>query len=113
MSFVAQTLSHLMVAMNTVDQLNLALAFGGFLVGKHPDVGRNAGVVEHAFGQGDDGLQKIVLENVATDLAFTTARATRKQGRAVEDDADAAAALLAVVRVVVTHFAQKVHEKQQ
>ena len=66
--------------MHAVDELHLAPALGDLLVGQHPDVGRDAGVVEHVCRQGDDGLQQVTLQNVAADLALAAARAAREQG---------------------------------
>ena len=75
-----QALAHLLVEMHAVDELYLALALGVLLVRQHPDVGRDAGVVEHVRRQSDDGLQQVALQNVATDFALATARATCEQG---------------------------------
>ena len=50
-----------------------------FLVGEHPDIGGDAGVVEHVGRQGDDRLQQIGLQNVAADLALAAAGATGKE----------------------------------
>src|SRR5690606_6809277 len=53
-AFGAEGFSHLAVEVDAVDELDEAFAVGCFLVGKDPDVGRDAGVVEHVGRQGDD-----------------------------------------------------------
>ena len=62
-------------------------------VGQDPHVGADAGVVEHVGRQSDDGLDEIVLQDVAADLALAGSRAAGEQRRPVEHDAEAAAAL--------------------
>ena len=60
-----------------------------FFIRKHPNVGSNTCVVEHVGRQADDGLQQVVLQHVAADLALATTGAAGKQRRAVQDNADA------------------------
>jgi len=72
------------------------------------NIGGDAGVVEHVGGQGDDGFDQIVLQQVAANLRLARAGAAGKQWRAVEDDADARAAFTRV-----THLADQVQEEQQ
>jgi len=43
----------------------------GLAVGDHPDEGADAGVVEHLFGQGDDGFELVALDDPAADLALS------------------------------------------
>ncbi len=68
----------------------------------------NTRIEEHVRGQGDDGFHIILFQHVAANLRLPAAGAPGEQGRAVEDDADAAAALL-----FRAHFGQQVQEKQQ
>ena len=76
-----------------VDELHLALAVLGLAVGEHPDVGGDAGVVEHVQRQGDDGLQPVVLDDPAADVALALAGVAGEERRAVVDLGDAAAEL--------------------
>ena len=46
-------------------------------VGHDPEVGGDAGVVEELVGQGDDGLQPVVLDDPAADLGLARARRRR------------------------------------
>ena len=67
----------------------------GFLsVGEDPDVGGDAGVVEELLGQGDDGLQPVVLDDPAGGFALAAAGVAGEERRTVEDDGEAAAAVL-------------------
>ena len=70
------------------------LMAGGLFVSQQPDVGENAGVVEKLVGQHDDGVEPVVLQNPAADFALARAAVAIGEGRAVEDDGDAAAAFL-------------------
>ena len=63
-------------------------------VGEYPEVGRDAGVVKELVGQRDDGLQPVVFDDPLADVALAAAGIAGKKRRAVEDDADAAAAFL-------------------
>ena len=51
-----EALAHLLVEMHAVDQLHLPLARRPLLVGENPDVGGNAGVIEHIGGQSNNRL---------------------------------------------------------
>ena len=42
----------------------------GLAVGQHPDIGGDAGVVEHVQRQGDDGFEPVVLDDPAADIAL-------------------------------------------
>jgi hypothetical protein len=70
LALAAQALAHLLPEAAGVDELHLALAVGGLAVADDPDVGADAGVVEHVGGQADDGLDQVVLQHVAADLAL-------------------------------------------
>ena len=107
-AFVAEAFLHLHPERAGVDELHLALA-GLFLpVGEHPEVGGDAGVVEELLGQGDDGLQPVVLDDPAADFAFAAAGVAGEEGRAVEDDGEAAAAVLRGA-----HLGQHVLEEEE
>ena len=61
-------------------------------VAEHPDVGGDAGVVEHVERQGDDGLEPVVLDDPAADVALALPGVACEEGTAVVDLGDAAAA---------------------
>src|SRR5260370_5292850 len=67
-----------------VYQLHLALADWRFVVGKQPDVGSEAGVVEKLVGQVDNRLQPVILEDPSANVALPRTSITRVKGRAVE-----------------------------
>ncbi|MNL69600.1 hypothetical protein D3C87_1944800 [compost metagenome] len=58
------------------------------MVGQYADIGGDASVVKHVGGQGDNGLDQIILQQIAADLRLATARVAGKKRRAVNDDAD-------------------------
>src|ERR1035438_3283400 len=93
LALAAEALAHLLPEAAGVDEMDLAYTGGGLAVADDPDVGADAGVVEHVGGQPDDGLDQVVLQHVAADLAFARARAAGEEGRAIQDDAEAAAAV--------------------
>ena len=107
-ALVAQALGHLDEEAPRVDELDLALAPRFLAVGHHPEIGRDAGIVEQLVGQGDDGLQPVVLDDPAPDVALAAAGVAREQGRAVEHDGEATAAGLGRA-----HFRQHVLQEQQ
>jgi hypothetical protein len=111
----AEGFPHLLVAVHGVDELDVALAVGGFVVGEDPDVGGDAGVVEHVRGQRDDSLDKVILEQVATDFRLAGARAAGEERRAIEDDPDARAALHGAVLALFQrpHLGDEVEQEQQ
>jgi hypothetical protein len=78
----------------------LPLSLGGLPVAQDPDVGGDAGVVEELLGEGDEGLEPVVLQDPAADLALAAAGVAGEQGRAVHDDGDPGAALLRRLHVV-------------
>ena len=53
-----------------VDELHFAAPRLGLAIGKHPDVGGDAGVVEQVERQCDNGLQPIALDHPAADVAL-------------------------------------------
>ena len=59
-----------LIPLRGVDQLHLALAMHRFPVAQHPDVGGDAGVVEHVQRQGHNSLQPVVLDDPAPDVAL-------------------------------------------
>jgi hypothetical protein len=68
-------------------------------VANDPDIRGDAGVVEHVGRQADDGFDKIVLQQVAADVALTRTRSTCEEWRAVEHNAETAAAVLCRARL--------------
>ena len=77
-----------------IEELDLALAPLLLAVGDDPDVGADAGVVEHLLRQGDDGLEPVVLDDPLADVALARARAAGEERRAAEDDGQARAVLV-------------------
>ena len=75
----AQVLAQRFEPLRGVDQLNLAFAMRRLAVGKHPDVGGDAGVVEEVQRQCNDGLQPVVLDDPAADVALALTGITREQ----------------------------------
>ena len=67
-----------------VKQLDPAFAPLFLTVCDDPDVGANAGVVEHLLGQRDNGLQPIFLDDPLADVALTRTSAASKERRAAE-----------------------------
>jgi len=90
-----------------IDELHLVLAGGGLAVAEDPEVGADAGVVEHVVRQAHDGLQQIVFQHVAADFAFATARAAGEQRLAIEHDAKAAATVFGWA-----HLAEQVQQEE-
>ncbi|MGK0187938.1 MAG: hypothetical protein ACI9R3_003729 [Verrucomicrobiales bacterium] len=107
---LAVLLSHVLAQgtkpLRGVDELNLAFAVIGFSVCQHPDVGGDAGVVEHVQRQRDDGLQPVALNDPAADVAFALSGIACEQGRSVVHLGDAAAE-----RGIVLHLAQHIGKK--
>jgi hypothetical protein len=71
LTLATETPAHLLPEGAGIDELDFALARSRLSVANDPDIGTDAGVVEHVGGQPDDGLDQIVLQNVAADLAFS------------------------------------------
>jgi hypothetical protein len=88
---LAEVLAQRLEPLGGVDELHLAPAVLRLAVGQHPDVGGDAGVVEHVERQGDDGLQPVVLDDPAADVALALAGVAGEQRAAVVDLGDAAA----------------------
>ncbi len=106
----AEVLAQLFVELGGVDELDLALALRGLVIGQHPDVGGDAGVVEDVVRKLDDGLQVVVLDEVAADVAGTAAGIAGEEGGAVVNGGDAAAER--AVREAL-HFAHHLHEEEE
>ena len=104
---LAEVLAQRLEPLAGVDELHLALAVLGLPVGQHPDVGGDAGVVEEVERQGDDGLEPVVLDEPAADVALALARVAGEQRPAVVDLGDAAAE-----RRVAVHLRRHVGEEE-
>ena len=87
--------------------MHLALPMRGLAIGQHPDIGGDAGVVKHVERQGDNGLQIIVFDDPAADIALALPGVAGEQGTAVVDLGNAAAE-----RGVALHLGQHVDEEQ-
>ena len=88
---LAQVLAQRLEPLGRVDQLHPALAVRRLAVGDDPDVGGDAGVVEHVQRQCDDGFEPVVLDDPAADIALALAGVAGEQRAAVVDLGDAAA----------------------
>jgi hypothetical protein len=72
-----------------VDELNLILAGFGFLVGQHPNIRADASAEEDIGRQGDNGLDVVIFQQPAADLAFALAGVADEQWRTGQDDGGA------------------------
>ena len=104
LALVAQAAAHGLPLGGGVDELHLADAARGLLLGEHPDVDADSGVVEQVARKAHDGLHVVFLEQPAAGLRLARGRAAREERRAVGDDAGAA-----VVRKLVDDV---LHEEQ-
>ena len=73
LALAAQAFAHLLPEAAGVNQLDPTLAVFRLLVGKNPDVGADARVVEHVGGQPDDGFHQVVFQDVTADFRFAAA----------------------------------------
>ncbi len=105
---LAQVLAQGAIPGGGVDELHAALPVGGFAVAQQPDVGGDAGVVEHVQRQGDDRLQPVILDDPAPDVALPLAGIAGEQRRTVVDLGDAAAQ-----RRLVLHLRQQIGQEHQ
>src|ERR1700677_925096 len=53
-----------------VDEHNVPLVADRLVISQQPDVGEDTGVVEKLVREHDDGVEPVVLQNPAADLAF-------------------------------------------
>ncbi len=79
-----------------------------FAVGQNPEVGGDAGVVEELVGQGDDRFEPVVLDDPTADFRFAAAGVAGEERGAIEDDGEAAAALLGIA-----HFREHVLKEEE
>ncbi len=107
-ALVAKGLFHLHPEATGIDKLYLAFALRGLAVADYPDIGGDAGVVEELLRQGDNGLQPVIFDDPAANLALATTSIAGEERGAVEDDTDAAAAL-----IDRAHLGNHVLEKEQ
>ena len=73
--FLRSGLNHLVASMSWT----LPRRCSGLRLREHPDVGRDAGVVEHVERQGDDRLEPVVLDDPAADVALALAGVAGEQ----------------------------------
>ena len=90
-ALVAERLLHRNPEVPGVDELDLPPARLLLAVREDPDVGRDAGVVEELVGQGDHGLEPVVLDDPAADVALALAGVAGEERAAVVHLGDAAA----------------------
>ena len=89
-ALVAQGLAAFFVQAGGIDELHLAAPGFGLVLAEQPDIGGDAGIVKNVVGQGDDGVEVVVFEDVAAYLGGAAARIAGEEGRAVLDDGRAA-----------------------
>ena len=77
-----------------VQELDLALTTLLLAIGDDPDVGADAGIVEHLLGQGDDGLKPVVLDDPLANVALSRSCPAGKERRAAEDDGEPGSVLV-------------------
>ena len=111
-ALVAECLGLLVELLARVDQHHPPTVTLRLLVAQQPDVGVDAGVVEELVGQHHDGVEPVVLEYPAADLALALPAVAVGQRRAVEDDRDPAATL-AAARIHRLHLGQHGLQEQQ
>ena len=111
-ALVAQAAAQRLPTITRIHQLNPATAARLFAVGDDPDVGADAGVVEHLLGHGDDGFEPVVFDHPFADVALARAGAAGEQRRTVEDDGQARA-VFAGFGVHRLHLAEHVLQEQQ
>ena len=92
-ALIAKRFTALLVTLAGINELHLALTFCRFVASDDPDISGNACVVEEVVGQLHDGLQPVVLQEVTTNVAFTTAGIALEQRRAVLYDSHTACVL--------------------
>ena len=80
-----------------VDELDLAFAFLPLVLGKNPDISRNARIVEQVRRQSDDSFNEVLFQKPAADLTFTGRCTARKERRPVFDDGVAAEMVIHLV----------------
>ncbi len=105
---LAHVLAKRLIPLGGVDELNLVFAVLGLSVGEHPDVGRNAGVIEHVQRQSYDCFKPVVLDYPAADVALTLTGITGKERRSVVNLGNAA-----TQRGVMLHLAELVHQEHE
>ena len=109
-SLVAQAATHGLPAGAGINELNFALAVRLLAVGDEPDIGADAGVVEHLFRQGDNSLKPVVLNHPFANLALSAAGTAGKERRAVKNNGQTRAVLvlLGLVRLkLAEHMLQE------
>ena len=72
-AFVGESLGLLLELLPSVDEHHPPAMVLRLVVSQQPDVGEDAGVVEKLVGQHDDGVEPVVLQNPAPDLALARA----------------------------------------
>src|SRR5690625_1028674 len=108
--FVAQVFAQLAVQGVGGDEHDLAPAAGGVVVGKQPDGGGDAGVVEQVVGQLNDVIVRVVFAEVAGDIGCAAAGIAGEQAGTVVHRGNARTQRAGVQGL---HLADHFHEKQQ
>ena len=85
-TLVAERLAQLLKTLAGINKLYFADTLLGLAFGNDPDIGGNTGVIEQVVRQLDNGLQPVVLQQIATDLTLAASGIPLKQRRTVLDD---------------------------
>ena len=79
-AFVAEGFWLLFKLLAGINEHDAACMAGGLVIPQQPDVGKDAGVIEKLVGQHDDGIQPVVLQDPAADLALAGAAVAIGEG---------------------------------
>ena len=72
-AFVAEGFRLLLKLLAGINKHDAACMAGGLVIPQQPDVGEDASIIEQLVGQHDDGIQPVVLQDPAADLALARA----------------------------------------
>jgi hypothetical protein len=67
---LTERLAQLLVSLRGINELYLAATSFLFVVGQNPTVGGNAGIVEDIVWELDNGIDKVILQQIAADVAL-------------------------------------------
>ena len=70
---VAEIFAELLVTLGGINQLDFAFPWFGLVVAENPYVGGDPCIVEEVVGELDDGVEEIVLDDVASSIALSSA----------------------------------------
>jgi len=80
-AFVPEGFWHFLKLLACVLEHHAPAMDGRLVVSQQPDVGEDTGVVKQLVGQHDDGIEPVVLQNPAADLALARATVASAESR--------------------------------